>query len=222
MRFTRPLFHAATALAAFTLLSPIAVAASDPNRSQLPVIPNPGVNPKRLTSGSTYSARLLPLPVHLTIPTGVWAGAQWTSQTANAQPSFGWLEVGHPLGNKSAGLIDMTSYAKTPSAAATLQSLRTRGIGATYRPSVKVTVAGYSGFQFDGEVTGRGHNFIPFTPANQPGNSLPKDHFGMDKGEVFRIIVLSVRGKTAVIVEENFGLPSRRFARIPEGGRTAA
>ena len=43
-------------------------------------------------------------------------------------------------------------------------------------------------------------------------NGLPVlSHFGMDKGEVFRIIVLNARGKTTVIVEENFGLPSTQF-----------
>ena len=106
----------------------------------------------------------------------------------------------------------MTSYTKTPSLAVTLRNLRTRGIGATYQPSEKVTVAGYHGSQFSGEVTGGGgHNFIPFTPPNQPGNSLPKDHFGMDKGEVFRITVLDVRDKIVVIAIENFGLPAAQF-----------
>ena len=33
----------------------------------------------------------------------------------------------------------------------------------------------------------------------------------MDQGEVFRITAIDVRGKTALIVEENFGLPVDEF-----------
>jgi hypothetical protein len=199
----------ATACALFGLIVVTANAAPP----QLPTIPNPGVNPTRLVSGGVYGAQLFPLPLHVTIPAGAWVGAQWTSQNAKSPPSFGWAEFGQPPPNQAKGLIQiMTSYTKTPSVAATVQSLRTRGVGATFQPTRSVTVAGFHGSQFDGRVTGGGgHNFIPFTPPNQPGNSLPKDHFGMDKGEVFRITVLNIRGKTVVIAEENFGLPAEQF-----------
>lgn len=184
---------------------------------QLPTIPNPGVNPRLLASGSIYRAHLFPLPIHVKIPAGVWVGAQWTSQKAKEPPAFGWVEFGQP-GAK--GLIQiMTAYGKTPSVSATVRSLRTRGVGATYQSTKNVSVVGFRGSQFDGQITGAGgHNFIPFTPPNQPGNSLPKDHFGMDGGEVFRITVLNVRGKTTVIAEENFRLPPAQFADFVASG----
>ena len=49
----------------------VAVANAAPPR--LPTISNPGVLPKRLVSGSVYGARVLPLPLHATIPPGVVA-----------------------------------------------------------------------------------------------------------------------------------------------------
>src|SRR3954469_4839727 len=55
---------------------------------QLPTIPNPGVNPRLLGSGSVYRAHLFPLPIHVKIPAGVWVGAQWTSQKAKEPPAF--------------------------------------------------------------------------------------------------------------------------------------
>ena len=125
-----------------------------------------------------------------------------------------WMvEFGQPPPNQAKGLIQiMTSYTKTPSVAATVRSLRTRGVGATYRSTARVTLAGFRGLQFEGQITGAsGHNFIPFTLPNQPGNSLPRDHFSMDKGEVFRVTVLNIRGKSVVIAEENFGLPVDQF-----------
>ena len=194
-------------------LAGLVVGAAGAASPQLPTIPNPGVNPKRLVSGSVYRAHLFPLPLRVKIPAGAWVGAQWTSQTAKAPPAFGWVEFGQPPPNEAKGLLQiMTSYTKTTPVAATLQSLRMRGVGASYQPTRSVTVAGMHGSQFDGQVTGaKGHNFIPFTPPNQAGNSLPKDHFSMDKGEVFRITVLSIRGKTVVIAEENFGLPPAQF-----------
>lgn len=45
----------------------------------------------------------------------------------------------------------MTAYARTPSVAATVTGLRTRGHGATYEPASPVKVAGLPGVQFDGQ-----------------------------------------------------------------------
>jgi hypothetical protein len=102
----------------------------------------------------------------------------------------------------------MTAYARTPSVAATVKVLRTRGRGAAYEAGTPITLAGFRGVQFDGRITGAknvdhfGHFFVPFSPRS---NADPV------YGDVFRVIVLDVRGKTVVIYVENVGLSPDRF-----------
>jgi hypothetical protein len=51
--------------------------------------------------------------------------------------------------------------------------------------------------------------FVPFSPKT--GGASPPDHYRLDKGEVFRVIVLDVRGKRVVLSFENFALPAEQF-----------
>src|SRR3954451_6794155 len=101
--------RAAGGIAACALFG-VTVAVANAAPPQLPTIPNPGVNPKRLVAGTAYGAHLFPLPLRVTIPDGIWVGAQWTSQNAKSAPSFGWVEFG-----QAKALIQiMASYTRTP------------------------------------------------------------------------------------------------------------
>ncbi len=132
-------------------------------------------------------------------------------------PNFGWVHFGRgsASGFKQGLISIMTAYGRTPSVAATVNVLRTRGHGATYEATTTVKLAGYSGIQFDGQITGTknydhiGHLFIPFSPKSTAAKYYP-DEYGV-YGDVFRVIVLSVRGKTIVIYIENVALPADQF-----------
>ena len=105
----------------------------------------------------------------------------------------------------------MTPYTgPTPSVAAMVAGLRTRGRGATYEATSPVKLGGYSGLQFDGKIVGKEHVFIPFSPKSTVAKWYP-DSYGMQQGEVFRIIALNVRGKTVVVYIENAELPADQF-----------
>ena len=104
----------------------------------------------------------------------------------------------------------MTPYGSTPTVAATVANLRTRGHGATYEAASPVKLAGYAGVQFDGTIVGREQVFIPFSPKSTVAKWYP-DNYAMGKGEVFRIIVIGVRGKSVVLYLENAELPPNQF-----------
>ena len=169
-----------------------------------------------LRVGATYQASQLPLAMRMSPPGGGWTGAQWKSARlgfrGGGAPFFGWVAVGRggtQYGVSPYGLIViMSAYARTPSAAATVASLRKRGHGVTLRATSTAKVGGFSGIQFDGQVVGRSHVFVPFSPS--PVNHF-QDAYFLDQGEAFRIIVLNVRGKTVVVFLESAGLPAQQF-----------
>jgi hypothetical protein len=174
-----------------------------------------------LQARATYEASLFPIALRVTLPSGGWAGAQWKSGDqyfrGGKPPNFGWVHFGREsaIGSRLGLISIMTAYGRTPSVAATVNVLRTRGHGATYEATTTVKVAGYSGIQFDGQITGAknsdhiGHYFIPFSPKSNAAKYYP-DEYGV-LGEVFRVTVLSVRGKTIVIYIENVDLPADQF-----------
>jgi hypothetical protein len=169
-----------------------------------------------MKAGTTYGASLFPIPIRVT-PAGGWSGAQWKSGRTyfrgGAPPNYGWVHIGRGTGRPAGtgvprGLISiMTAYAHTPSVAATVNVLRTRGHGASYEAIVPVTVAGFSGSQFDGTIVGTknfdhvGHYFIPFSPKSTAAKYYP-DEYGV-YSEAFRVIVIDVRQKTVVIYIED-------------------
>jgi len=172
-----------------------------------------------LRAGVTYEAkRAFPIALRLTPPDASWSGAQWKTSArgphSKKPPFFGWVgavQTPETPGAVPLGAIDIvTSYTRTRSAAATASYLRTRGHGATYEPISHVTVAGFSGLQFDGTITGKEHNFIPFTPQSRNARFYG-DPFELGKGSTFRIIVLQVRTKTVVAFIEPAGLPQDQF-----------
>lgn len=187
--------------------------------SKLPELPvsdllTPAGKLTTLRSGVTYQASQFPFALRLTSPDGSWSGAQWKSESdryGGGPPFFGWVAVGRvpPLIPRGLILI-MTAYARTPSVAAMVAGLRTRGVGATYEAKSPVKLAGFSGIQFDGQVVGTRHTFVPFSPRSHGAKYFPDAYF-MNQGEAFRITVLNVRGKTVVVFIDSGALPADQF-----------
>jgi len=185
----------------------------------------------RLRPRATYKATKFPFPIRLTPPDASWSGAQWKTgrlypafaeshgiADGGDPPHFGWVAVAHAGSSLTApplGLVTIvTAHARTPSLAATVRSLRTRGHGATYGPTSPVTIAGFRGTQFDGEIVGPkrdhiGHIFVPFTPPTAGAHYHPDEY--PVYGDVFRITVLNVHGKSVVVYIENAELPADQF-----------
>jgi hypothetical protein len=174
-----------------------------------------------LHHGTTYQASQFPIAIRLTPPGTGWSGTQWKSGSqyfrGGGPPNYGWVHLARgPVTGIPLGLISiMTAYTRTPSVAATVNVLRTRGHGASYEASSPVTLAGFSGIQFDGRIVGaknrdhNGHYFIPFSPPSKAAKYYPDEY--PVYGDVFRIIVLDVRGKTVVVYLENVALAPDRF-----------
>jgi hypothetical protein len=160
----------------------------------------------------TYQASSFPLTLRVTAPDGGWSGAQWRT-TSRGKPVFGWVGFGQgSVALPPHGVIQIvTAYGSTPSVAATIARLHSGGSGVTYQATAAVRIAGYSGRRFDGVVFGRfGHVFVPFSAKT--GGASPPDSYRLEAGEVFRIVVLDVKGKTVVLFLDNVTLPAAKFA----------
>ena len=174
-----------------------------------------------LHAGTTYQASVFPIPLRVRVPTPGWSGVQWKSGSdyfhGGGPPNYGWVHFarGSTTGPGQGLISIMTGYTRTPSVSRTVNVLRTRGHGATYEPTSPVTLDGFSGIQFDGRITGAknfdhtGHYFVPFSPASHAAKYHP-DEYGV-YGDVFRVLVLDVRGKTVVVYIENVALPREQF-----------
>jgi hypothetical protein len=169
----------------------------------------------------TYHATEFPIAIRLTPPNSTWLGAQWktgsfgchaTNAVTGHPPYFGWVALDQgPTTAPPQGVIEiMTAYGRTPSVAAAINALRTRGHGATYGATSAIKLAGFSGSQFDGQVVGKLHIFFPFTPQSQSATYHP-DAQTFNQGDLFRIIALNVRGKTVVVELNRAGLPAAQF-----------
>jgi hypothetical protein len=170
------------------------------------------LRPPALRAGTAYRTGLFPVALRLTTPGGSWLGGQGESfQTRARPPVFGWIELlSSPAGRPRGAIFALTAYGRTPSVAATVSGLRSRGAGAAYQPATPVRLAGFAGTQFDGTVVGESHVFVPFSPPAHVATFYP-DAFKLDRGEVFRVVVLDVRGKTVVVFVENAALPAEQF-----------
>jgi hypothetical protein len=222
-----------TLLASVVAVALAATAASAASPPQLPVadLQTPTGHASTLRAGVTYEATSeFPIALRVTPPDGSWSGAQWTTgrlPTDQAErlgkhdhggpPFYGWvaLQQGSPKLAPKGIVVITTAYARTPSVAATVSGLRTRGHGATYQAMSSVRVGGFSGIQFDGRVVTK-HVFVPFSPPSNAGGAYPGklDAYQVShdqSGGAFRVIVLNVRGKTVVVFLDSAALPADRF-----------
>ena len=166
-----------------------------------------------LAAKTVYQASSFPLGLRLTAPDGTWAGSQWTT-SSHGKKTFAWVAVGHggttPTTAPKGVISIITAIGPTPSVSATLARIHQGGGGITFQKTSSAKIAGYTGVQFDGNVWGVfGHSFVPFTPKTH--GASPSDSWHIDKGEAFRFVVLSVKGKTVVVFEESFGLAADQF-----------
>jgi hypothetical protein len=214
----RTIISAVAAVLACCVLAVAAAANGTPRELFRNAFLAPSGHVAKLAAGVTYKASDFPLPIRVTSPDGSWGGAQWKSDSSfqrmksTVAPFYGWVTFEQHDTHAAQGAITiMTPYGSTPTVAAMVAGLRTRGRGATYEATSPVKLGGYSGVQFDGQVVGKEHVFIPFSPKSTVAKWYP-DNYGMGQGEVFRIIALSVRGKTVVVYIENARLPADQFS----------
>jgi hypothetical protein len=195
-----------------------AAAAAAAGPTELAAIPNNDVNPPALKASVTLQARLFPVALRVTPPDATWFGAQGKTVTVK-RGSFAWVEFLQSPPGRPLGAISMiTSYDATPSVGTTVARLRA-GSGATFEATSPVRLAGFAGSQFDGQVVAKSHDFVPFSPPTHAARYRP-DAIRFYQGEVFRIIVLDVRGKTVALLLENAALPADQFpAFLGSAGR---
>ena len=190
-----------------------------PERSPRHDVTPRGDGPRALPGG-TYTAKLFPVALRVAVPAG-WRGGQGQSRQFK-QPSaaFGWIELSQGTAAKVQGAITIvTAYSRTPSVAAVVAGLRSRGRGAAYGPATPVAVAGFSGSQLDGSVGGQGHVFVPFSPPQHVA-AFYADAFAFDPGELFRILALDVRRQDGRRLPRERRAPGGAVSRLPRLGRT--
>ena len=171
------------------------------------------LSPPPLKARTAYTAALFPLALRVTPPDAGWLGGQGQSFEKNAQrPAFGWVELLlSPARRPRGAIFAVTAFGHTSSVAQTVAGLRSRGSGAIYQSPAPARLAGFSGTQFDGTVVGQSHVFVPFSPPAHTARFFP-DAFKLAHGELFRIIVLNVKGKTVVFFLESATLPAEQFS----------
>ena len=195
------------------ILASAGVAAAAPPELATSNLNTPAGEMTALAAKTVYQASSFPLGLRLTAPDGTWAGSQWTT-SSHGKKTFAWVAVGHggttPTTAPKGVITIITAIGPTPSVSATLARIHQGGGGITFQKTSSARVAGYTGVQFDGNVWGVfGHSFVPFTPKTH--GASPSDSWHIDKGEAFRFVVLSVKGKTVVVFEESFGLAADQF-----------
>lgn len=182
------------------------------NASDLPRLPDNDVVARPLKAGTTFGATRFPIPVRVTTPDGTWFGGQGRMDFPARDYHYGWLELLQSPPAQPLGMISMiASRNPTRSVAATVAQLRAGASTATYNATKPVRLAGFAGREFDGQVVGTSHVFVPFTPFRPGAAAFYPDAYKFDHGEVFRIVVLDVRDKTVVLLLENLALPADQF-----------
>ena len=236
--------HALIGIAVLAVaLGSVAASAAAPT-ADLPVsdlFTGPG-HMTKLGAGVTYQASSFPIGVRVSPPDATWAGAQWkanlfspdeierkhltchTAPSVCRPPYYGWAAVGQggtsPTSPPRALILIMTGFTRTPSVAATVDSLRSRGHGATYEATTPVRLAGFSGVQFDGRLVGPRHVFIPFSPPTTKATGFADSIELEGAGHAFRFTVLDVRGKTVVVFVGSYVLSADQFtAFLPQANQ---
>jgi hypothetical protein len=174
-------------------------------------------NVRDLQRGRIYRASAFPVLMRVRVPDAVWGGIQLRSGR------FRFVQFTHrrrgSFPTAGAGSITLESAkGRTPSVATTVKRLHSTRLIKT-GPVTLVRIAGFSGKSFDATIEGAdpnnmGISLAPFTKnlhcgfCDQLGEA--EDYKFAGKGQLFRIIVLGVRGKTVVIYLESVFAVSRR------------
>ena len=205
------------AAGAAALVSVLAAAAAGPRDLPMTETFNGTWHTTKLASGVTYQASVFPIGLRVTPPDASWAGAQWKDATwPKVAPFYGWVAIDQGGTNPNGPdpprgeIAILTSYARTPSVAATVGILRTRGRGASYEATSTTKLGGFPAVQFDAQITGKGHQFAPFSKPTSKAEPRGDGYYA-DQGQVLHIIVAGVRGKTVVVFMDNVSLPADQF-----------
>ena len=179
------------------------------------------VDTRPLQHNVAYQASGFPFPVRIRPPDTRWGGGQYESG------AFRFVQLNHlrtgtqPL--HGVGYVTLeSSTGPTPSVASTVARLRTTPhIDAG--PVTPVRIAGFGGRSFDATIVGSdrpsplGVSFAPFKPNHHCGfctktmQGETQDAKWAGEGQLFRIDVIDVRGKTVVVyIESNFA-DQRRY-----------
>jgi hypothetical protein len=238
MRSRRHAFGPALVASAALLAATAAAGGAPPDLSKSYLFSPAGMLTP-LRAHVAYQASLFPFPLRITAPDKSWSGSQWKANIFSPEflashnltcpanphvckpPYYGWAAIGQTGGPGNhpprSLILIMTGYTRTPSVAATVASLRTRGHGATYEPTVPVKLAGFPGLQFDGQVVGDKHIFIPFTPPTHKATAHADGIEINGPGHGFRFIVLNVRGRTVIVMVSSIVLSVDEFvAFLPQ------
>lgn len=165
-----------------------------------------------LSRGVTYQASAFPIDIRVRPAEPLWGAVQLRGDR------FRFVQFHHLRSGKLPlhgwGYLTLSAaVGRTSSVAATVRKLHgTPGLDAS--PLRPIRVAGFSGKSFDAEVVGTesGDNGVALTPFTRPlrcgwctktmhGETLDNKFAG--KGQLFRIMVIGVRGKTVVIYLES-------------------
>jgi hypothetical protein len=167
-----------------------------------------------------YGASTFPLPITLRAPDNYWGGIQQQSQRFRFVQLFHNHRAGDP---PLAGVGEVTfesATGATPPVALTVEHLRATP-HTTAGPITSAPVAGFVAKQFDLTIVGsdhplgcakdcpRGVSLAPFTTNHHCGfctrtmHGETLDAKYADEGQLYRIIVLGVHGKTLVIYLES-------------------
>lgn len=179
-----------------------------------------GGDTKALLRGSLYQANEFPLALRVRATDVHWRGVQYKSGT------FRFVQLSHLrtgiVGVDGVGYITIEAgTGSTPSATTALRNLRaTPHVDqGTAKP---IRVAGFAGKAFDASIVGtdippicktmrcaRGVSFAPFTTNHHCGfctstmHGQTQDAKFAGTGQLFRIIVIDVRGKAVVVYLES-------------------
>jgi hypothetical protein len=173
-----------------------------------------------LHAGTTYQASLFPIPLRVRVPTPGWSGVQWKSGSdyfrGGGPPNYGWVHfargaIGIPQGPDLDHDRLHAHFLGHPN--------RERAAHARPRCNLRADLTGDARRLLrdpvDGRITGAknfdhtGHYLIPFSPVSHAAKYYPDEY--PVYGDVFRVLVLDVRGKAVVVYLENVALPPEQF-----------
>jgi hypothetical protein len=153
-----------------------------------------------LAVGTTYRPSLFSPSMIITPSSAYWTAAQFVNK------GYPTLALVHADGSSPGGMVVLAAPSPGPTASQTLRLLRTERaagtmVGISTSATVRVTVGGLLGWQFDGTVVGQyGHTFVPFSGHSRAASESIGDHVRLPRNDAFRIIVLPVRGRTVVFI----------------------
>jgi len=160
-----------------------------------------------VTTGVTYQASTFPVRITFRPPDALWAAVQARGG------GYRFVQLYHRFAhdangkvtNWGRGLITFEAGAgKTGSVAAVVKTLHATAL-MTPGKITRAQLAGFHGETFDTTIVGTrpgdagGIPLIPFSGDPRPGG----DHFWVTRGQLLRVIVLDVRGKTVVVYIES-------------------